>query len=231
MKQIATLVLLGSTLVTSAAFASQESYYQPKDYYDSSFFTTLQVGTLGPGLNIGYQFSPYFDLRANVNGLKYSRDETINDVKYDADLKLLTAGLLADYYPFQNGFRLTAGAYYNGNKLSGTGHATKDYYGIDINDYGYEKASVDYKKFAPYVGFGYQTNDESSNWMFTADLGVMYQGKAKVQNSTVCYNGAVCTLLKDQIDRENAEQRSEIQDKADKLKWYPVASIGIGYRF
>ena len=76
---------------------------------DSSFFSTVQVGTLGPGLNIGYQFNPYFDVRANVNGLKYSRDIEVNDVKYDADLKLLTAGLLADYYPFANGFRLTAG--------------------------------------------------------------------------------------------------------------------------
>ena len=109
--------------------------------------------------------------------------------------------------------------------------STKDYYGIDPNDYGYERASVEYKKFAPYVGFGYQTNDDDSNWIFTADLGVMYQGKAKVSNSTTCYNAAVCSALQSQIDRENAEQRQDIQDKADKLKWYPVASIGIGYRF
>lgn len=197
---------------------------------DSSFFSTVQVGTLGPGLNIGYQFNPYFDVRANVNGLKYSRDIEVNDVKYDADLKLLTAGLLADYYPFANGFRLTAGAYYNGNKLSGNGKSTKDYYGIDPNDYGYQSASVEYKKFAPYVGFGYQTNDDS-NWIFTADLGVMYQGKAKVKNTTTCYSSAVCSALQSQIDAENASQRDDIQDKADKLKWYPVASIGIGYRF
>lgn len=197
---------------------------------DSSFFSTVQVGTLGPGLNIGYQFNPYLDVRANVNGLKYSRDVEVNDVKYDADLKLLTAGLLADYYPFANGFRLTAGAYYNGNKLSGNGHSTKDYYGIDPNDYGYQSASVEYKKFAPYVGFGYQTNDDS-NWIFTADLGVMYQGKAKVSSSTTCYSAAVCSALKDKIDSENASQRNDIQDKADKLKWYPVASIGFGYRF
>lgn len=197
---------------------------------DSSFFSTVQVGTLGPGLNIGYQFNPYFDVRANVNGLKYSRDIEVNDVKYDADLKLLTAGLLADYYPFANGFRLTAGAYYNGNKLSGNGKSTKDYYGIDPNDYGYQSASVEYKKFAPYVGFGYQTNDDS-NWIFTADLGVMYQGKAKVKSNTTCYSAAVCSALQSQIDAENALQRNDIQDKADKLKWYPVASIGIGYRF
>lgn len=215
------------SLAISTLLASSVALADP----DTNIFTTVQVGTLGPGLNIGYKFNPYFDIRANVNGLKYSRDVEVNDVKYDADLKLLTAGLLADYYPFANGFRLTAGAYYNGNKLSGNGHSTKDYYGIDPNDYGYERASVEYKKFAPYVGFGYQTNDDDSNWIFTADLGVMYQGKAKVSNSTTCYNAAVCSDLQSQIDRENAEQRQDIQDKADKLKWYPVASIGIGYRF
>lgn len=215
------------SLAISTLLASSVALADP----DTNIFTTVQVGTLGPGLNIGYKFNPYFDIRANVNGLKYSRDVEVNDVKYDADLKLLTAGLLADYYPFANGFRLTAGAYYNGNKLSGNGHSTKDYYGIDPNDYGYERASVEYKKFAPYVGFGYQTNDDDSNWIFTADLGVMYQGKTKVSNSTTCYNAAVCSALQSQIDRENAEQRQDIQDKADKLKWYPVASIGIGYRF
>lgn len=230
MNKIALLLSIGTALVTSSAFAESDSV-KPESYYDSAFFSTIQAGTLGAGLNIGYQFSPYFDLRANINGLKYSRDVNINDVKYEANLKLLTAGILADYYPFQNGFRLTAGAYYNGNKVSGNGYSTKEYYGINPNDYGYEQASADYKKFAPYVGFGYQTNDEDSNWIFTADLGVLYQGKAHVSNSTVCYNGTVCTLLKDQIDRENEEQRSQIQDKADKLKWYPVASIGIGYRF
>lgn len=222
MKNKITLSLAISTLLASSVALADS---------DTNIFTTVQVGTLGPGLNIGYKFNPYFDIRANVNGLKYSRDVEVNDVKYDADLKLLTAGLLADYYPFANGFRLTAGAYYNGNKLSGNGHSTKDYYGIDPNDYGYERASVEYKKFAPYVGFGYQTNDDDSNWIFTADLGVMYQGKAKVSNSTTCYNAAVCSALQSQIDRENAEQRQDIQDKADKLKWYPVASIGIGYRF
>lgn len=216
-----------SALIVSAILASTAAYAEP----DTNIFTTVKVSTLGAGIDLGYKFNPYFDLRANVNGLKYSRDADINDVKYDADLKLLTAGLLADYYPFQNGFRLTAGAYYNGNKLSGTGRATKDYYGIDPNDYGYETASVEYKKFAPYVGFGYQTNDDDSNWIFTADLGVLYQGKAKVRNGTTCYNQFVCTALQSRIDQENAEQRDEIQDKADKLKWYPVASIGIGYRF
>lgn len=212
---------LSSLLVSSVALAEP----------DTNIFTTVQVGSLGPGLNIGYKFNPYFDVRANVNGLKYSRDVEVNDVKYDGDLKLLTAGLLADYYPFANGFRFTAGAYYNGNKLSGNGYSTKDYYGIDPNDYGYETASVEYKKFAPYVGFGYQTNDDDSNWIFTADVGVMYQGKAKVKNSTTCYSAVVCSALQSRIDRENAEQRQDIQDKADKLKWYPVASIGIGYRF
>lgn len=145
--------------------------------------------------------------------MKYSRDVEVNDVKYDADLKLLTAGLLADYYPFANGFRLTAGAYYNGNKLSGNGHSTKDYYGIDPNDYGYERASVEYKKFAPYVGFGYQTNDDDSNWIFTADLGVMYQGKAKVSNSTTCYIWLFVLLYKARLIEKTLSK-----DKIFKIK-------------
>lgn len=218
--------LMFSTAVLAAA--PQDSYY---DTSTSGVFTTVQVGTLGPGLNLGYQVNPYFDLRANVNGLQYDRSQTVNDVKYDGSLRLLTAGLLLDYYPFANGFRMTAGAYYNGNKLNGTGHYTQDVYGVDPNDYGYTKASVDYKKIAPYVGFGYQTNNPDSNWLFTADIGVLYQGKARVSNQTVCYSQAVCTVLQNQIREKEDEQTADIQDKVDRLKWYPVASIGVGYRF
>lgn len=225
-----TLSVISGLLFSATAVAStpESAYYESSD---SGVFTTLQVGTLGPGLNIGYQFNPMFDIRANVNGLKYNRSQTVNDVKYDGSLRMLTAGVLLDYYPFENGFRMTAGGYYNGNKITGNGSYTKDVYGLDPNDYGYTKASVDYKKFAPYVGFGYQTNSPDSNWLFTADIGVLYQGKARVHNQTVCYSQTVCTVLQSQIREQEAEQTADIQDKVDKLKWYPVASIGIGYRF
>lgn len=219
----ATLFAVASTMAFStAAHAVDQS---------SNVFATLQAGTLGAGLNLGYQFSPYFDIRANVNGLSYSGNYDLNDVKYEGNVRLLTAGLLADYYPFANGFRLTAGAYYNGNRATATGHATSDYNGIDLNGYGYQDASVEYQKFAPYVGLGYQTNDEDSNWMFTADVGVLYQGKAKVNLNTRCYNASVCSSLASQINDKTDDQRQDIQDGADKLKFYPVVSFGVGYRF
>ena len=197
---------------------------------DQGVFSSVQVGSLGAGLNLGYQFNDYFDMRANINGFNYNHNFDVNSVKYDAHIHSFTSGLLADYYPFGNGFRLTAGAYYNKNKVSGNGYSEKTYYGLDPNDYGYEKATISYKKFAPYVGFGYQSQSDS-NWFVTADIGVLYQGKAHVDNSTVCYDGMICSLLSDKIDEENDAQRGKLQDKADRFKFYPVASIGIGYRF
>lgn len=232
MNRIFKIAFALTTILSSSAFASTSSYDSSNDpdYYQSNIFTTVKVGTLGPGIDIGYQFNPYFDIRANVNGFKFSKDHTVNDVYYHGDARLLTAGLLADYYPFANGFRLTAGAYYNGNKVTAKGYYNDTYYGINVNDYGHAEASVDYKKFAPYLGFGYQGGSDNG-WIFTADLGVMYQGSARVHYNTVCNSQVVCSVLQNQIEEKENEQRDKIQNDVDKLKWYPVASIGVGYRF
>ena len=51
------------------------------------------------------------NLRVGVNGFKYSRNGTESGIEYDADLKLLTVDVLADYHPFEtSSFRLTGGA-------------------------------------------------------------------------------------------------------------------------
>lgn len=197
---------------------------------ESGFFTGIQAGTLGAGLNVGYNFNDMFGLRANINGLKVSRDVNVGDLKYNGNAKLLTAGILADYHPFENGFRLSAGAYYNDNKIYGHGYSTKTYYGLDPNDFGYEDASVKYNKFSPYLGVGYDVNI-TENLSFVSDLGVLYQGKGKVKNSTVCYSQFVCTILSDKLNEENESQKYKIQDKADKLQFYPVLSIGLSYSF
>lgn len=232
MKHIFKVTALVFSILSTSVYASTSSYDESRDsdYYQSNFFTAVKVGSLGPGIDLGYQFNPYFDLRANINGFKFNKDHTIDNVDYHGDARLLTAGLLADYYPFANGFRLTAGAYYNGNKVTAQGYYNDSYYGIDVNDYGHAEASVDYKKFAPYVGLGYQGSSDNG-WFFTADLGVLYQGSANVHYNTVCNNQAVCTLLKDQIEEKANDQRDKIQHDVDKLKWYPVASLGFGYRF
>lgn len=218
-KKISLCIIFG----TSLSFFSHAS--------DESFFISSQIGTLGAGGNIGYQFNDNFALRLNINGLKYHKDIDVNDLTYKGDIKLFTAGLLADYHPFNNPLRISFGAYYNDNNVSGYGHYSgNNFHGLNPNEFGKEYAEVSYNKFSPYLGIGYQSNDDD-NWFFTADLGVMYQGKSNVKLNTVCYNQRVCSFLSAQITEENRKQKQDIERKANRLQFYPVASIGIGFRF
>ncbi len=198
----------------------------------------LKVGTLGVGLDISRALNDGVALRLNVNGLKINRTETLDDVDYDASLKLLTAGLLADYYPFENGFRLSAGAYYNGNKLDGTA-TPADTQSVKIGDQtftgaqlGHLDAKVDFKKFAPYLGIGWGNDSRRKGWGFTFDLGVLYQGSPKVYaKGYVDANAPGKAALQTQIDTEVEKERQNIANDIDNYKWYPVVMIGINYTF
>ena len=126
-----------------------------------------------------------FQLRLNVNGAKYSRTEKEEDIEYDADLKFGNAGLLVDYFPFESvGFHLTAGAYYNANKIEAAGQPTNGTFTIDDVDYqaaeiGSLNADLDFDKFAPYIGLGWGNDSRSEGFGFSLDIGALV-GKPKI---------------------------------------------------
>ena len=211
----------------------------------SSNGVALKVGTLGVGVDVEHMFSKKHGLRLNVNGIKVSRDEEIEGIDYDLDLTLLTAGLLYDYHPWESAFRLSAGFYYNGNKIEGVARpSTSEIY--EIGDKRYEltsnaklDAKIDFKKTAPYLGIGWSST-ESNGWHFTADIGVMYVGSPKVSYKLSGTTGSVKDVdtgaivdieddgtLKQEIEKEKAEIVDEIKD----YKWWPVIMIGIQKKF
>lgn len=215
-----TIALLSTILFSVNSFSKNENL----------FFSGFQFGTLGAGVNFGYNFNDFFSLRANVNGMKVSKNINVGDLRYEGNARLLTAGIIADYHLFENGFRISSGIYYNGNKIYGHGYSRKNYYGVNPNDFGYEEASVKYNKISPYLGIGYD-NKFSENFSFVSDIGLLYQGKGNVKNSTVCYDQFICNALNDKINEENESQKYKINDKSKKLQFYPVLSVGIKYSF
>lgn len=196
------------------------------------FFLTPKIGTQGFGADAGYQFNDMFKARLNANYFSLSHDSEIEDVDYEADLSNLTIGLLGDWHPWRNGFRLTAGAYlldFNADvdaKLSDN----KDYT-IGDNTYsaaelGSISADVDWNDVAPYVGVGWGTDGTTnSGWAFCADLGAMYIGKPSLSYSAT--GAASNPMLAADIERE----KNKVEDDIDRFQWYPVLSIGATYRF
>jgi hypothetical protein len=198
----------------------------------SSNGVALKVGTLGIGVDVEHMFNKKHGLRLNVNGIKVSKSKSIEGIDYDLDLKLFTAGLLYDYYPNESAFRLSAGVYYNGNKIEG--HAQPSISrSITIGDKTYTASDkvkvyskIDFKKVAPYLGIGWSST-ELNGWHFTADIGVMYHGKPKAKLKATTKNVAAQPLL----DIEAAKEQKQLQDKVEDYKFYPVIMVGIQRKF
>lgn len=200
---------------------------------ESAFFVTPKLGTLGFGVDLGYQVNDLFKVRLNGNYFGWSFDGNVQDIDYDIDLKNLTFGLLFDLHPFSNGFRVTAGAYYLNIKGDLSGGLKQDqvysfgdhkYLGSELGE---ASGTAKWSRIAPYIGLGWGSGkaDPDSNWFFSFDLGAMYAGKSKL-SYTVSGLASHPSLAAD-IERE----KQEVQSKLDDYKWYPVLSVGLVYRF
>lgn len=199
----------------------------------------LKIGTLGVGVDYIVPLKQNLQARVNINGFKYEDDDNeIEGIVYDSDLTLFTAGVLVDYFISDDSrFHITAGAYYNGNKLEATAKPKDN--GITIGDNTYfgtdnilKKIDIDveFDEFAPYVGIGWSSRETTSGWSFIADLGVMYQGKGDV-TLTPEYGVAAIGPVKTLLDQNIKKEQLELQDAVDDYEYYPVIMVGATYRF
>ena len=194
----------------------------------------LRVGTLGGGVEIAHAFTDKLGFRVAANGLRINGTTTYDSVDYDADLKLLTGELLLDWFPFSGNFRVSAGAMYNGNKLTLNGKPTSGTYTINGQPYnaseiGSLDGKVDFRKAAPYVGLGYG-RPIGKGLSLSADFGVLFQGPPRTTLSATCgptASPATCSQLQSDV----AAQQNSLNDDMHKYQYYPVLSIGLAYVF
>ena len=193
----------------------------------------LKLGTLGVGADFEHFFNNKFALRANVNYFKYTKDKTIKDVPFHGKFTLFTAGVLADYHPWESAFRVSSGLYYNGNKFT---VSAKQNQSITINGHRYNagdismNGKIDFNKVAPYLGIGWSST-EVNGWHFTADIGVMYHGKPKVHLQGKISSTNTSGYTQSDLNRDVKAKENEIYNKIKKYKYYPVISIGIEKKF
>ena len=189
-----------------------------------------KISTLGFGVEATAKITEKFNFRTGVNYFKLSKNIPDGKIDYDASLRFLTVSALVDFHPFANGFRLSAGAMYNGNKFTLDVTPTKNVTFEDVTytpaQMGKIEATLDFRKVSPYLGIGYDSamhND--GNWSFNAEAGVLFQGKPKASvksSALVATQGAFIEAAK-----------NDLQNNTNKgyFRFYPVVSIGAKYRF
>ncbi|OBQ05060.1 hypothetical protein [Anabaena sp. AL09] len=201
---------------------------------------TPEISTLGVGATVTKSITPNVNAKLGINGLGISRDVSLSDVDYKADINLLNISTLADYHPWKNGgFRLTGGLVFQDNNIEGTGKA-KNGGKININGVDYDtttqltsvKAKVSLgNSVAPYLGIGWgNAVKPGKHWGFSTSLGVMFAGSPKVVLTPEFGPGATPDL-KEKINNNIEAERKKQESDLNWLNIYPVFSLGVSYQF
>ncbi len=204
-------------------------------YAAGSVAAGAKIGTLGAGADLSLQVASSLNARLGIQGLSYDTDETESGIDYNADLKLFSGLVTADWFPFSNGFRLSPGLVANGNELDLNGRPeagrTYEINGIPytVDDVGSLNGNVDFNSLAPYLGIGWGNPfGAEGNWSFSCDLGVVFQGSPNV---TLTATGNPAVINNPDFQANLEAERRDLEDDLEPFKYYPVVSIGITYRF
>ena len=228
----------GLTRTTCSLFAllGIGSVMAESDASSGRWETSARASTLGAGVEVKRTFGSNLAARAVLNGFSLSLDEEYSDVSYDGDLKLKSGGLVLDFHPSGGWFRVSAGVLLNGNRLDVDAEPTAGTF--EFNNVIYSAAQVgtaqgkaDFNSVAPYAGIGFSRSPGGDSGLsISGDVGVMFQGSPSFDLDVTCsalVPSATCTRLQADADAE----RAAFENDADEYEFFPVISLGLGYRW
>ena len=197
----------------------------------------VNVGTLGIGVEATLGVSDQLNVRfaGNFASIELSElVETEDNVdaaaeEIDLTLDLQTLGAIADWHVFDGTFRISAGAMLNNNEVTMSAAVGES---VEVGDTTYTVSSLDgsvtFGDIAPYVGIGWgNALDDSGNWTFAMDIGVLLQGSPEVELAATASNAALQNALNADLEKE----AQTIEDDVEGITMYPVISLGFAYRF
>ncbi|NLS28793.1 hypothetical protein S2M10_38050 [Sphingomonas sp. S2M10] len=195
----------------------------------------VTAGSLGVGPEIGYRFDRHVGARVNGGFLGLDHSFRSGGIDYDGHAKLSSVGAIVDLYPFGGGFRVSAGARYNGT--DGNVRATPDgptrigSLVFTPEQIGTITGQADLRAFAPQLTLGYG-GKLRKGLAFTVEAGALFQGAVRIRDFTS--NGTLAsdpTIAGATYRRELANQRQTLQDTANDYQVYPILQFGLKYRF
>lgn len=206
---------------------------------DDKAAVALRASTLGIGGELAINVNENVNVRVGLYGLKLGRDETADGINYDLKAKLFSTGAMVDYYPGRGTFHLTAGVFYNGNKLEGDSIEGQN---LEIGNATYAAAVVGTlhgvvkaDKVAPYAGIGWgRTTKGKGRFKFLFDVGVMFHGTPKGELTSNIPSGSAFNsdpALLAAFEENLAEEVAAFQNDVASFKLYPVVSLGVGIKF
>lgn len=207
----------------------------------------IRLSTLGAGAEVGVSLTSKLNVRGGFNIFQYSRGFNHDGITYKGQLNLRSGEAHVDFYPIGHTFHLSPGLLiYNGNGATATanvpggstftlGGAT---YTSDPANPITGTGKLDFVKVAPTAMFGFgNLVPQHRHFTYNFELGAVFQGSARTKLNLSgnacdplglnCVNAATDPTVQANIVAE----QNKVNNKLSPFKYYPVISIGFGYRF
>ena len=220
--------------VRETGYAEEYEYEYESGYEWPGISLGPKIGTTGVGGDLTVGLASFLNLRSGANFASFTVKPTLGDVKYDADVDMLSIPLLVDLYPFGGDFRLTGGAYFQpGTEVGltstpgGNVQIGNHVYGPDVVGTLTGKAELS-SEITPYLGIGFiNTVGKEQRLNLSIDLGVIFQSFDVELTS----DGAGMKTQLDTFRKDMEKEEKRLQDDFDKLKIFPVVTLGLALRF
>ena len=245
-----------SSLATPESFASagwQDPVVKRRisDKPFSSYAATAKIGVGGYGLDLATTLGPRMNLRVGGSYFEYNLNILADKIVYNGDAQLRRASMSVDYFPFsgrlREGFRVSPGVtLYNGNKANAVATVAPGQtfflanvpYVSSTSDPVHGNGSISFgNQVAPSitVGFGNMIPRNGAHWSVPFEIGFEYVGQISVGlnlNGTACQNNVCQQIATNPSAQANlVKERQQLSDDLNRFRFYPIASIGVSYRF
>lgn len=205
------------------------------------------VGIGGLGFQVATSLRTKINLRVGGSLLNYSPTIVEQGIPIDGRVRLRSANLGVDIFPYRSSFHITPGfTAYNGNRMTATTNIVPGST-FTINDTAYQSDPTDPvhgwfdvslgRRIAPSLTIGWGNMlKRSKNWTMQTDFGIQYVTTPKftlVMTGSVCTPQDGCTRIQDDPSTvaNLAQQQSDVNNDIQVLRFYPILQTSISYRF
>ena len=185
-----------------------------------SWGAALSISSNGVGLELSKTLNNNGNLVARLAGSyipisinKYQADFSGSVLIANADVKLGSIGLYADWHPFKNSFKITGGAAYMLTQIKGNANVRDSVKQGEItippNSVGKISVGIETLPIAPYIGIGFGRAVPKNRVGFGVEMGTYYIGSPKLS--------FVCTGLLE----PTSNQEVVLKDNLKSYQWLP----------
>jgi hypothetical protein len=217
----------------------------------SSLAIGVKVGAEGVGFDVATPLNRRVNLRAGASFFSYAPSRTENGIGLTGSLTFRTANACLDFYPTGRSFRISPGVtFYNGNRVTANatvgGNQT-----FTLDGTTYYSSTTDPVSGTFGVGFGNQVAPSITmgwgnmiprgigrHWSVPYEIGFEY-----INTPTIALNltGSACQKSNNtncqpvqstpSVQANVVGERAELQSDISMLRFFPIVSIGVAYKF